>query len=721
MEEIRVQLQQTDVDERRAKDELDRCDALDAQRAALASHVHERDTLAKRLESTRAELRAHQVLLETCHERVRELENLRTHRERERAEARLEDLRTRHARWLEMRASARTHREEAARLSDLVASRPTLSPGTFEGLRALEAERAAVLASPPQSSPPSALPAIGAALAAATAGGLAGALAHGAALSGVLAAAAALAVFFAVRAWQRYKAAGLAERNWSARKADLEARWSRDAEPILRAAGVPTLDDLVRWDGDTKQLRERARDAEHAARDLEEQLPLYAVPAERIAEAEGALAAANERSAGVAATRAMHSVDEATYLREAQEARSKLEEAERTRATLERTVNDLARDQTSIREKIEMESKEISRREEALGAPLEVARANAKALGSKSQHTRAELEESRRTLEAAEGAARGAIDLDAHDRAIAGASSELATCEAARNDARQRHHQAQGELAAMERRAAETPRIALEAEEATARSELEALGGAPKEDEADLEDSVRAASEQRDESALALGDAEGKLSEAQGQLQLLGGAVLEEQAHSAIERLERLREQHRDLEEDLQAKRLLRDELRRASEERASHLGRTLAKPVSERFLALVRNRYAEVALQSDLRAQHVGSAHGDYEVAALSVGTRDQLATLLRLAIARELQTTLLLDDQLVHSDESRMSWFRDELRAAATNGLQILVLTCRPADYLAADELAQQHETMRDVSPSVRCIDLERAFASGAATANG
>jgi hypothetical protein len=79
------------------------------------------------------------------------------------------------------------------------------------------------------------------------------------------------------------------------------------------------------------------------------------------------------------------------------------------------------------------------------------------------------------------------------------------------------------------------------------------------------------------------------------------------------------------------------------------------------------------------------------------------------------------LLDDQLVHSDESRMSWFRDELRAAATNGLQILVLTCRPADYLAADELAQQHETMRDVSPSVRCIDLERAFASGAATANG
>ena len=83
-----------------------------------------------------------------------------------------------------------------------------------------------------------------------------------------------------------------------------------------------------------------------------------------------------------------------------------------------------------------------------------------------------------------------------------------------------------------------------------------------------------------------------------------------------------------------------------------------------------------------------------------LSVGTREQLATLLRLAIAGYLKTALVLDDQLVHSDPERLNWFRDRLRASAVErGHQVIVFTCRPSDYLSPDG---------QVDDSVAVVDL-------------
>jgi uncharacterized protein YhaN len=71
-----------------------------------------------------------------------------------------------------------------------------------------------------------------------------------------------------------------------------------------------------------------------------------------------------------------------------------------------------------------------------------------------------------------------------------------------------------------------------------------------------------------------------------------------------------------------------------------------------------------------------------------VSVGTREQLATLLRLAIAGYLQTAVVLDDQLVHSDTGRLEWFKRCLRESARNhDHQVIVFTCRPGDYLASD----------------------------------
>ena len=72
----------------------------------------------------------------------------------------------------------------------------------------------------------------------------------------------------------------------------------------------------------------------------------------------------------------------------------------------------------------------------------------------------------------------------------------------------------------------------------------------------------------------------------------------------------------------------------------------------------------------------------------SLSVGTQDQLATLLRLTVAETLGSTLLLDDHLTQTDPERGAWFRDVLRAHAQK-TQLVILTCRPLDYLDTADL--------------------------------
>jgi uncharacterized protein YhaN len=80
-------------------------------------------------------------------------------------------------------------------------------------------------------------------------------------------------------------------------------------------------------------------------------------------------------------------------------------------------------------------------------------------------------------------------------------------------------------------------------------------------------------------------------------------------------------------------------------------------------------------------------------------VGTREQLATLLRLAIAGYLQTAIILDDQLVHSDSARLEWFkRCFLDSSRAHNHQVVVFTCRPGDYLG----------LNDADDAVTAVDL-------------
>jgi hypothetical protein len=94
-----------------------------------------------------------------------------------------------------------------------------------------------------------------------------------------------------------------------------------------------------------------------------------------------------------------------------------------------------------------------------------------------------------------------------------------------------------------------------------------------------------------------------------------------------------------------------------------------------------------------------------------LSVGTREQLSTLYRLALAEYLQTTVVFDDQLVQSDGKRMDWLRGLLSEKA-HIFQIIVLTCRPSDYLGtATPVLDGPNAHKDQADGfIRAIDLER-----------
>jgi uncharacterized protein YhaN len=155
----------------------------------------------------------------------------------------------------------------------------------------------------------------------------------------------------------------------------------------------------------------------------------------------------------------------------------------------------------------------------------------------------------------------------------------------------------------------------------------------------------------------------------------------------------------------------LLETLQKAENDQASHLGKTLVEPVAARFLALTQARYEGVRLGTDLDTQGVTAAGAARDPKALSVGTREQLATIFRLSLAERLQCSLLLDDQLVQSDSTRMAWFSQLLRSAATS-IQMIVLTCRPRDYLEEAEMPHAGGPVFQDNPigPIRALDLGR-----------
>ena len=243
----------------------------------------------------------------------------------------------------------------------------------------------------------------------------------------------------------------------------------------------------------------------------------------------------------------------------------------------------------------------------------------------------------------------------------------------------------QGEAKVLEAGTKELDINALQAVRDERLAELDALPAA----DADLStDPAELESEAKDAKAAAA-SLRSDLAMAQGALSQVGGQAIEEQAADAREALAAIDRREHELEVDYGAWKLLRETLAEAEKEDAAHLGDALVKPVSERMSELTNGRYEEVGIGPHLDATGIRLGGDERDFGDVSVGTREQIALLLRLSIAEALESFLILDDHLTQSDPKRMAWIRNLLGEAAKN-IQVVVMTCHLDAYLTGAEHA-------------------------------
>jgi hypothetical protein len=300
------------------------------------------------------------------------------------------------------------------------------------------------------------------------------------------------------------------------------------------------------------------------------------------------------------------------------------------------------------------------------------------------------------------------------ERAVRAAQAVLEAKKAARVAAqqalaveRETLNKTQGELSAREQQLARQDRAAAARQVERCAAAVAALPALPLATEQDVERAsaeVARAERAQDEAAQEFFKAEGALSK-------VGGAQLREQLQQARDGLKSARARERELETDAEAWKLLREKLKLAEDSEATHLGRALGEPVGRRFSELTQSRYTGLEFDPLLSAaglQPAGAAVASDVLAALSVGTRDQLATLVRLTIANQLKSAIILDDHLVQTDPARLAWFRDILLKTALE-TQVVVFTCRPSDYLAAEDLPREAALTCDLAGgTIRAVNL-------------
>ncbi len=140
------------------------------------------------------------------------------------------------------------------------------------------------------------------------------------------------------------------------------------------------------------------------------------------------------------------------------------------------------------------------------------------------------------------------------------------------------------------------------------------------------------------------------------------------------------------IEADAKAWKLLLDTLREAEREAKE----TFLGPVRDRLQPYLRMLFPETELhlnEDDLEIVSLRRDGVDEPFGSLSIGAREQVAVLTRLALADLLRekgrpVALILDDPLVNSDNERFRRMELALRKAAAS-LQIVVLTCHEARY--------------------------------------
>lgn len=288
------------------------------------------------------------------------------------------------------------------------------------------------------------------------------------------------------------------------------------------------------------------------------------------------------------------------------------------------------------------------------------------------------------------------------DAAEQTATSALGTAERQQASAQSRHEQAQRELVAAQTALADPARqqhqadaqkalLANQAEQTAlgarveqARTELlQARADIVAQDIQRLQRSIEQmerAHQQRREQILLL----------ENTLQQAGAQGLEEQREAAAGELSRAQRRQRELQRRAAALDLLCSKL---DAKRQATLAR-LQAPLQQRlqhYLHLLfpgaRFEVAEDLVPGTLTRQSAAGAIESGSVSALSFGAREQIGLISRFAYADLLRaagrpTLLILDDALVHSDDTRLAQMKRVIFDAAQRH-QVLLFTCHPGNW--------------------------------------
>jgi hypothetical protein len=498
----------------------------------------------------------------------------------------------------------------------------------------------------------------------------------------------------------------------------LEDRWSREVGPHLIAAGVTDLDGLEVKIAEAQGLDTDIKNKDTEMESLRAQIAALTGAAETLREASGR-AAARRASLGdvgldtlTADIKAL-GADVTAGLRKRRQQLSK--EAEAARWTANQAANDRTlADERTRHSKLALDAASAARDAaltsfpEGVDAALVAAQAALAAAIAEKESVTAEFASLERTIEER----KNRIDT-ALSGARTNATQATIAVEAAQErltTAKTKHASEHGRLIELrKRRDAEN----LAAAETRLDEATERHAALPVPDRNVTDDEVSTARTTAVGMKSDLERFERDIQRAHGALEQVGGAVARERLRDATEAFELAERQEREIEAEYEAWRLLLDQMKEADAAQASNLGEALVPAIAGRFLELTQRRYDTVRLTAQLATQGILVSGALRPATQISVGTREQLSTLYRLSLAEYLGTVIVLDDQLVQSDDNRMDWFRALLTEKA-HSFQIVVFTCRPGDYLLASALVPRGSAVHADTDGgfIRAVDLGRAL---------
>jgi DNA repair exonuclease SbcCD ATPase subunit len=153
--------------------------------------------------------------------------------------------------------------------------------------------------------------------------------------------------------------------------------------------------------------------------------------------------------------------------------------------------------------------------------------------------------------------------------------------------------------------------------------------------------------------------------------------------------------------------------LHRLFSESRESITRSVTQPIADRvcgYLECIYGRGVRVDVDwtdsgpsNTIRITRPGEPQ--FAFGSLSGGAKEQVAAAVRLATAEILATAhngclpILFDDSFAYSDKDRIQFLQSMLELAANRGLQVLVLSCTPSDYIGLGAKETSLKTLRRV----------------------